>query len=112
MLYQVPSGSKSPSSGFAAGFAIRYSLRLAIIDQDPLAATFTIPLGTVDMPCEHPAPASSAYKVLPTNSTSETPSTSPPMISLAWLEGNWSVTVVLTPLTSIFEILPLVKLPV
>ena len=60
MLYQVPSGSKSSSSGLATGCAFWNALRFAIIFHVPLRPTWITPFGTWGTPCEQPAPASSA----------------------------------------------------
>ena len=73
MLYHVPSGSKSSSSGFATGCALMKSLRSATCVVVPLGFTRRTALSTVAFPCEQPAPVSSAYIVLPMNATSATP---------------------------------------
>ena len=62
MLYQVPSGSKSSSSGLATGFAWMNALRSAMSYHLPSRWTLKTPLGTVGTPCEHPAPPSSPYR--------------------------------------------------
>src|SRR2546423_652759 len=54
MLYHVPSGSKSSSSGFATGFAAWKALRSAITCHAPPGPTLITPLGTSGTPCEHP----------------------------------------------------------
>jgi hypothetical protein len=59
MLYQVPSGSKSSSSGLATGCEAWNALRFAIIVHELPGPTRKTPLGTVGTPCEQPAPASS-----------------------------------------------------
>ena len=59
MLYQVPSGSKSSSSGLATGCASWNALRFASSDHVPLGPTLITPFGTFGTPCEQPAPASS-----------------------------------------------------
>src|ERR1051326_6096763 len=111
MLYHVPSGSKSSSSGAATGCVFTHALRSAITFQEPLLFTFATPFGTDGTPCEQPAPTSNAYISLPTKATSATPETRLPSAALVWLEGKLSATVVLTPWALIFEILPLVTLP-
>ena len=59
MLYQVPSGSKSSSSGSATGLAAWKALRFAISFQLPFLPTLKTPFGTSGTPCEQPAPARS-----------------------------------------------------
>ncbi len=73
MLYQVPSGSKSSSSGFATGCVLRNALRFAIGVVVPFEFTRRIALSASACPWEQPAPASSAYSVLPMKATSATP---------------------------------------
>ena len=59
MLYQVPSGSKSSSSGLATGCAFWNALRFATSSHEPFGLTWITPFGTLGTPCEQPAPASS-----------------------------------------------------
>src|ERR1700757_1980447 len=105
MLYHVPSGSKSPSSGFATGFAAWNALRSAIIVQ-LLPSTRNTPFGTVGTPCEQPAPARSPYSWLPMKATLETPLTRFPRATLVSLDGSESTTVETAPAGLILEIRP------
>src|SRR6516162_10075751 len=101
MPYQVPSGSKSPGgtegSGLATGWVIRNWLRLATWVVLPSGFTRTMALLVPASPCEQPAPEIMAYRVFPTNATSATPLTSPPIARLVWLEGRWVATRVTAP---------------
>ena len=56
MLYHVPSGSKSATSGFATGCDLWKALRFAIRLHLPPWCTRITPLGTFRTPCEQPAP--------------------------------------------------------
>ena len=93
MLYHVPSGSKSSSSGFLTGWFRWNRLRLAIIVQLPSWWTRITPLGIPGTPCEQPAPASRAYMRWPMKATLETPLTRLPSAGLVWLEGSALTTV-------------------
>src|SRR6267154_5656025 len=106
MLYHVPSGSKSASSGFLTGCRFWNTDRSAIIVVLPSVFTRSTPLSVPARPCEQPAPAKIAYSVLPTKATSATPLTKLPWLAIVWLEGKLSTTVVTFPSAPIFEIRP------
>src|SRR5215472_3349845 len=103
MLYQVPSGSKSPGFGCAAGWDFRNRLRSATGVVVPSGLTRRIELSVPQRPCEQPAPASSAYSRPPANATSATPLTSEPSAGEVWLDGRPPATVVRTPFRPILE---------
>src|SRR5215471_7815123 len=103
MLYQVPSGSKSPGFGCPTGWDFRNRLRSATGVVVPSGLTRRIELSVPSRPCEQPAPASSAYNRPPTNATSATPLTSEPAVGEVWLDGRLPATVVRTPFGPIFE---------
>src|SRR5581483_3182430 len=105
MLYQVPSGSKSSSSGRATGFALTNALRSAICVVDPSSFTRRIPLSACRNPCEQPAPDSSAYSVCPTNATSATPLVRPPESGDVELDGSPVATGVTAPCGPILTML-------
>ena len=102
MLYHVPSGSKSPASGFLTGLARWYALRSAIIVHVPSGLTRATPEGMDVTACEQPPLATSAYIAPSMKSMSATPSASPRPLTA---RGKLAVTVVLEPLASILEIL-------
>src|SRR5262245_49207563 len=106
MLYQVPSGSKSPGqqSGLATGFACWNALRFAISLVVPSPFTRNRLLCVPSRPCEQPAAASSPYSCPSRNFTSATPLTSEPIRGFVALEGNPPTTVERPPCASIFEI--------
>src|SRR5690349_3804545 len=106
MLNQVPSGSKSSASGWATGCVRWKRLRFAISDQLPWWPTRMTPLGTLGTPCEHPAPASSAYRWWPTKATLETPLTRLPSAGAVWLDGSPRTTTERTPAGVTLEIRP------
>ena len=60
MLYQVPSGSKSSSSGLATGCDFWNALRFATSLPRPVRPDVDHAVRHVGTPCEQPAPASSA----------------------------------------------------
>jgi hypothetical protein len=107
-LYQVPSGSKSSSSGCATGLACWKALRSAIRVQVPSLLTLIIPFGTFGTPWEQPAPANNAYRVLPTKATSATPLIRGLGTGWVWLEGRFSTTEVTTPAGLIFTMLAVI----
>ena len=69
------------------------------------------PFGNSGTPCEHPAPASTAYIVSPMKAMSATPLTSLPESSSVWLDGRFSATVVSKPPGPIFRMREPVGLP-
>src|SRR5256885_15500903 len=97
MLYQVPSGSKSSGSGFATGFAARYALRFATIVVDPSPLTRSTPFDVWASPCEHPAPAVSAYRCPSTNASAAPPLARLPRAALVSLDGSPDATTVGEP---------------
>src|ERR1700682_3698389 len=104
MLYHVPSGSKSSGWGLATGWLFWNVDRLATVVVLPSAFTRSTPLRVLASPWEQPAPAKSAYSVLPMNATSATPLTRLPWFAGVWSEGRLSATVVTVLSGAIFEI--------
>src|SRR5262245_41088686 len=96
MLYQVPSGSKSPGggqqmSGFSTGCATWKAVRSATsVVVEP--STRKRLLCVRARPCEHPAPASIPYSCPPRNFTSATPLVRLPLATDVELDGNPTTT--------------------